>query len=187
MKGRDFLVYLAGPIDGLTYAEGQDWRDDFSKALPVEIRGISPLRGKSADLARVGVIRDSYEENPLTSQVGITTRDRFDCTRADAVVFNFSGAKKVSIGTCIELGWADSQRIPIILVMEKEGNVHDHPMVRAMAGFRVETLDQAAAVLEAILLPEGVGTVREIQPPDPMLWHNGAFVEHGLFVERLKR
>ena len=25
--GRDFLVYLAGPISGLTYDEAQAWRD----------------------------------------------------------------------------------------------------------------------------------------------------------------
>jgi nucleoside 2-deoxyribosyltransferase len=164
---RDFLVYLAGPISGLTYGEGQSWRDYAAKNLPVEIRAISPLRSKAVELSRVGKIYDAYEEHALTSTTGITTRDRFDCTRADAVLFNFLDAKTVSIGTCMELGWADALRIPIVLVIEKTGNLHDHPMVRGVAGFRVETLDQGLAILEAVLMPEGKGTTREVLPPPP--------------------
>lgn len=161
---RDFLVYMAGPISGLTYADGQSWRDYVAANLPQEIRAISPLRAKAQALARVGIITDSYEDNPLTSTSGITTRDRQDCTRADAVIFNMLGAKTVSVGTCIEFGWADAHRIPIILVMEKTGNLHEHPMVRGVAGYRVETLDQGIAILEAVLMPEGKGTPRIIEP-----------------------
>ncbi len=162
---RDFLVYLAGPITGLTYSEGQDWRDYVAQNLPQEIRAISPLRAKSVRLACVGVIEDTYEDNPLTSTVGITTRDRQDCTRADALLVNLLGAERVSVGTCMEFGWADAHRIPIVLVMEKSGNPHEHAMIRGVTGYRVETLDQGIAVLEAVLMPEGVGTPREILPP----------------------
>jgi nucleoside 2-deoxyribosyltransferase len=158
MNMRDFLVYLAGPIAGLTYGEGQDWRNYVSTRLPVEIRGISPLRAKAQQLARVGKITGTNESCPLTSQSGLTARDRFDCTRADAVIMNLLGATKVSIGTMIEVGWADLARKPLILVMEKEGNVHDHPMVRQCAGFRVDNLDAAISVCTAVLMPEGYGT-----------------------------
>lgn len=162
---RDFLVYLAGPIAGHAFAEAQDWRDYVAKELPREIRAISPLRAKGERLARLGVITGTYEDNPLTSQRGITNRDRMDCTRADAVIINLLGARTVTIGTMIEIGWADAHRIPIILVMEASGNVHDHPIVRECAAFRVETLDEAVTVCEAVLMPEGVGTAREILPP----------------------
>ena len=161
MNHRDFLVYLAGPIAGLSYDQGQDWRKHFANCLPEEIQAISPLRAKSVQLARKGIIHDSYEDNPLTSEDGITTRDRFDCTRADAVLVNFLGAKTVSIDTCMELGWADSNRIPIVLVMEPSGNLHDHPMVRSVAGFRVSSLEDAIEVLTAVLTPDGHGTPRE--------------------------
>jgi hypothetical protein len=40
-------------------------------------------------------------------------------------------------------------------------------MVRRTAGFRVETLDEALAVCEAVLMPEGVGTAREL-PLEPI-------------------
>jgi len=181
-RGRDFLCYLAGPISGLTFGEGQSWRDYAAQNLPLEIRTISPLRSKEAELNRVGIIYDSYEENALTSSSGITARDRFDCTRADAVLFNFLGATKVSIGTCMELGWADLARIPIVMAIETSGNPHDHPMVRGVAGFRLNSLEEAIEVIEAILMPEGKGTPREILPPpfspakphfapeDPVAW-----------------
>lgn len=161
---RDFLVYLAGPITGLTYGEGQGWREYCAAELPVEIRAISPLRAKGVELSRRGPLRDAYEDNCLTSTSGITTRDRFDCTRADAVLVNLYGATEVSIGTCIELGWADAHRIPIVLVIEHKGNIHDHPMVRGVTGFRVDSLEEGIEVLIAVLMPEGKGTTREVVP-----------------------
>lgn len=164
INGRDFLVYLAGPISGLTYDQGQDWREYAAANLPQEIRAISPLRAKRAALNNVGVIQNSYENHPLTCTSGITHRDKFDCMRADAVLFNMAGAKTVSVGTCMEYGWASAARVnPIIVtVMEDEGNLHDHPMVRGVTGFRVRTLDEGLKVLEAILLPEGKGTPRPL-------------------------
>jgi len=156
---RDFLVYLAGPISGLTYNDGQSWREYVSGLFPEEIHGMSPLRVK-AQLARVGIITDSYEDHPLTAQAGITQRDRNDCMRADAVLFNMLGAKTVSIGTCIEFGWADAARRPIILAIEPKGNLHDYPIIRQIAGFRCESLETAAQMVEAVLMPSGVGTRR---------------------------
>ena len=152
---RDYVVYLAGPIAGLTYGEGQDWREAICKLFPDEIKGMSPLRAKSQRLARAGIINDSYEDCPLTSQAGITMRDRNDCMRADAVVFNMLGAKTVSIGTCIEFGWADAFRRPTVLIMEPTGNLHDHPMVKQVSGFRCYSIEEAAQVVEAVLLPAG--------------------------------
>lgn len=160
-RGRDFLCYLAGPISGLSYDNGQTWRDYVSSNLPVEIRGVSPLRAKQ-ELRKVGVINQSYEFNPLMTDSGITARDRFDVMRADAVFFNFLGATEKSIGTCIELGQADILRKPMILVMEDEGNVHEHPIVRDVCGWRTNSLDHGIKLLEQILLPEGVGTPREL-------------------------
>ena len=148
-------MYLAGPIAGLTYDEGQDWREYVQGKMDPQIRSISPLRCKRERLVRTGTITDSYEDFALTTQKGITTRDRFDCTRADLVFINLLGAKSVSIGTCIEFGWADAARNPIVMVIEKKSNLHDHPMIRDIAGFRVESLDEGILIAEAILLPEG--------------------------------
>lgn len=148
-------VYLAGPISGLTFDAAKAWRDVASRALwESGIAAISPLRFKTF-LSKFGVLdadgRRYENESPLSSQRGITTRDRYDCTRADVVLVNFLGATTVSIGTVIELAWADSKRIPIVCVME-DGNPHDHMMVRELIDFRTSSLAEAIDLCKAILL-----------------------------------
>jgi hypothetical protein len=64
---------------------------------------------------------------------------------------NLQDAKRISIGTMIEAGWADAARRPIILVMEP-GNVHEHMILETVAGYRVHTLDDALHIVKAILL-----------------------------------
>ena len=60
------------------------------------------------------------------------------------------GAQKVSIGTMIEYGRASNPLRPIITVMEKQGNIHEHPMIRELTKYRVETLDEGLAVVRAL-------------------------------------
>ena len=150
-------IYLAGPISGLTFEGAQDWRTYFSNKINLEIQCFSPLRGKDY-LKMRGPLEGSYDDFPLSSDRGITTRDRNDCMGADLVVFNMLGATRVSIGTMVEFGWADAARVPSVLVMEKTGNVHDHPMVRELAGFRVTNLEDAIAIAEIVLLPYSEAT-----------------------------
>lgn len=143
-------VYLAGPITGLTYNGTTEWRDYAIKELGNSgVEGISPMRGKDYLLHETSV-SDQYDETILSTQHAITTRDRWDCTRSDVVLVNMLGAERVSIGTVMELGWADAARNPIVLVME-EGNIHDHSMVREVSGFRVESLDEGIFVCKTIL------------------------------------
>lgn len=146
-----YKVYLAGPISGLSYDDCVDWRDYTIKKLPTYIKGISPMRGK-AYLSAEDIIRDSYAETVLSCTKGITARDRFDACRCDVVLFNFVGAKRVSIGSCIEVGWADANRIPIVVAIDKD-NPHEHGMITETAGFIVPTLDDAIDTVIAILTP----------------------------------
>ena len=152
-------VYLAGPITGLTYDEGSDWRVKIAAELAaVGIEAFSPLRAKKylreyGKLDAGGSAGCSYlNASTLSNPAGITTRDRFDCTGRDMVLANLVGAERVSIGTMIELGWADATRTPIVLAMEP-GNVHAHAMVETVAGFVVPTLEEAVEVVKAVLLP----------------------------------
>jgi nucleoside 2-deoxyribosyltransferase len=142
-------VYLAGPIGGLSYSEAVDWRAAVKSDLNPEISVFNPMRWKSY-LRTETCIGDSYLEHPLSTRKGITTRDRFDVMRCDAVLVNFIGAEKVSIGTCIELGWADAWRKPVVIAMEPE-NIHVHAMVNEIAGYVVPTLEEAVRLLKAIL------------------------------------
>lgn len=154
MRGR---VYLAGPITGLTYEGCTDWRQ-FAKTKLSEygIEGISPMRAKEY-LAGLGEIsghgRDYFNLNVISQPHSVVTRDRFDTARVDVVLMNLLGAKAVSIGSMVELGWADAARVPVVLVREKPGTggVHDHMFVNDLAGYGVETLEEGLHVVRAIL------------------------------------
>lgn len=102
-------------------------------------------------LSHEAEIGDAYADTVLSNQKAITTRDRFDCQGSDLILVNLLGAARVSIGSMIELGWADAARVPIILAIEEEGNMHDHAMVREVAGWRVPSLDLALDVAIAVL------------------------------------
>ena len=145
-------IYLAGPISGLTYEGSEAWRDEFRHKIDPRIDAYSPLRGKEY-LTMRGPLEGSYDEFPLSTDQGITTRDRFDCMGADLVVFYLLGATRVSIGTMIEFGWCDAARNPAIVIMEKSGNIHEYPMIRQIAQFRVDNLNDAVKIANLILLP----------------------------------
>lgn len=143
-------VYLAGPITGLSYGGATEWRQYVADRLPEYILPVSPMRGKQY-LGKEEKIGLSYEEYPLSCQKGITCRDRHGVMSCDAILINLLGANAISVGTMIEIGWADAFRKPIILVMEKD-NPHVHPIVKECAGFIVDNLDEAIFVTKAVLM-----------------------------------
>ena len=122
-------VYLAGPISGYDYESVNDWRVFAAEELFNHgIKGFSPMRGKSY-LSKEDVIQDSYEDHTMSSIIGINVRDFNDCKTADAILVNLLGAKKVSIGTCMEIAWARAFQIPVVIIMENE-NPHNHGMLK---------------------------------------------------------
>lgn len=159
MSQRSYNIYLAGPITGLSYDGCTDWRQYVQNHLPrsgTALIGMSPMRSKQY-LLQETTLGDSYEETVLSSQRGIFARDFWDATRCDAILVNLLGTKKpdgrVSIGTVMEIAWAYGARVPIVLVMEKDGsNVHDHSMLREACPLWVETLEESIEVLKAMFL-----------------------------------
>lgn len=157
-------IYLAGPITGCSFEGCTNWREAFHKMMnDINAQGgsfrvdkvqcLSPMRGKDY-LAAEATIHHDYPEHVLSCQRGIMTRDFFDCTRVDLVVANLLGAPIVSTGTVMEIAWAFQARIPVIAVMEPQGNLHDHPMIREAIGFRVERLEDAAKTALMVLWPQ---------------------------------
>jgi hypothetical protein len=158
-------VYLSGPITGCEFDDWlcNGWRMDAQEALeeepvphyviprPTGIVCYSPLRGKSFLKNMKGPIDGEYQ-GPLTKRHAITQRDRHDCMTCDAMLVYLEGAKEVSIGTMIELGWADALRTPIVTVME-EGNVHEHVIGNSIPIAVVRTLDEGCDLIKRILLP----------------------------------
>jgi nucleoside 2-deoxyribosyltransferase len=150
-------VYLAGPISGLHFNECTDWREYAIKSLAqVGIKGLSPMRCKdyleSLERPLSSHGRDYEHLGVFSASRSIMTRDRFDATRCDVVLANLAGAKIPSIGTVMEIAWADLSRIPVVCAIEKDGNPHEHMMISEAIGFRVQTLDQAIEVVKGILI-----------------------------------
>lgn len=164
--GRDFIIYLAGPILGTTYGECTDWREYAQAklaALDPSLRGASPMRAKKylANLAKMPLSADQLRtttshtvKTPLSTAAAIVGRDQMDVARADLLLVNLLGAKVASIGTCCEVAQAHQVRTPVMLVMEDEGNVHDHPFITQQSAFRVADLDTAISLIPAILIPD---------------------------------
>ncbi len=146
-------VYLAGPITGTSYEESVDWRDQAECELDDhDIRAFSPMRGK-AYLSKEEEIQDSYSDHTMSSITGINVRDYNDCKTADAILVNLLGAKKVSIGTVMEIAWARAFQIPIVLIMEKNNNVHEHGML-TFGNIRVSSLEEGIGAIIQLLNPE---------------------------------
>lgn len=151
------LVYLYGPITGLTYDGAQDWRtwmrDELARA---EIDAVSPLRFKHY-LARLSEItghgRDYEGMSVLSSQQGVLARDKFDVLRADMLIGNFLGAKQPSIGSMFEQAWAHMHHKPIAVAIDPpgSGNPHDHMFFNGTVGFSVRTLEELRDVAIAVL------------------------------------
>lgn len=144
------IVYLAGPIKGHSYDTVVEWRDVATAQLMPGILALSPMRHKMhlADERRIG---DAYEQQ-LSTASAIVARDRNDVRRCDLVLAYLLGYDDVSIGTCIEVGWADAFRKPLVVVMN-EGDAHWHGMIRQIAAEVFPSLGEAAQFTRAFLLP----------------------------------
>ena len=142
-------VYLAGPIKGLSYDDATNWREAASHDLIKHgIEPLSPMRYKEY-LSRERELKDSYGFNPLSSDKGVITRDRWDIQRCDIVLMYLVGAEAISIGTMIEVGWANAYQKPIVAVMTLH-DIHWHGMVRECSGFIAPTLQQACDIIYAL-------------------------------------
>lgn len=143
-------VYLAGPITGCSYDGCTSWREHVKTTLSKDgIECFSPLRSKIY-LREEMEIEPSYDEYPLSTNRGITTRDRWDATRCDVLLVNVIGATKVSVGTVLEMAWADLSRTPIVFVTDND--VHTHGMIDEIIGFKLHNLEDALDVVRALLL-----------------------------------
>lgn len=151
-------VYLAGPISGQSYGGAVDWREQAIVRLGAAgIMAFSPMRAKEylSKEQQLSGDPEAYVGRGFSCPKGIVTRDRFDCTTVDCVLFNLLPAEDtgiVSIGSMIEVGWADGAHIPIVMAMSKD-NPHYHAMVTEIAGYLVPTFHEALSMVEAILLP----------------------------------
>lgn len=145
------IVYLGGPISGLSYAAAKAWREGAAVELAPDIECADPLRTAST-LVGAEKISTSPSLAPFLSDRCITTQDYFDICRSQVVLMNFLGAPRVSGGSPWEMGVCWERRTPVVMVMEPAGNPYDHPILRETAAFRCETLQEALIVVRGLLI-----------------------------------
>ena len=146
------MVYLSGPINGLNYGEATSWREYVTACFPPHIQGVSPMRAKRYlnDGSKLG--QNPYNF-PMATDRAINGRDHADTVKADAILVNLLGATTVSIGTAMEIAWAWDHKVHVVVAMEPEGNLHDHPMIRDCITVRVASLDEAIEAVIALVSP----------------------------------
>ena len=151
------LVYLGGPISGLDFDGATDWRVRADNLLsPHGIKTLNPLRYQE-HLRSVGTFTNAAREaarleSPMSMPKGLTIRDKWDAKRCNVLLVNFIGAKTVSIGTVMEISWAEDAGNPVVVAIEPDGsNPHEHAMLNHCIGFRVPTLWDATDVTRQLL------------------------------------
>ncbi|HEY9585299.1 MAG TPA: hypothetical protein VJJ02_01740 [Candidatus Paceibacterota bacterium] len=147
---RQFFVYLAGPVTGLSFEEATGWYRLVEAAFPRHIIALKPLRGVT-HFRGEGVTQEECPPHPLRSAKGVAMRCYYDVDRADGLLVNLLPAKGVSRGTCGEIGRA-AWRKPLVVVM-REGNPHwGDPLVHEPA-IVVPTLEEGIATIVQLISP----------------------------------
>lgn len=160
-------IYLSGPISEVPLNIAQEWRASFEEAVQIvggpHIKCINPMRFR--------LTTPMSAEDPTY----ITSRDRFDVQRADLLVVNFlyryQNPEIISIGSVIEMAWADAWNKPIIMAVPVnwKSRLSSHPfiadMVTAVVHSELELIYQARAFLSVSDNLEPVGT--ELSPSEP--------------------
>jgi hypothetical protein len=99
------IVYLAGPVTGLSYAQVTTWRTEAKRRLAPNVECADPMRGFE-HLQHETLLKHTYIDHPFTTRRGIMMRDYFDVCRSTALLVNMLSAPDVSKGTIMELAWA---------------------------------------------------------------------------------
>lgn len=140
---KSMVVYLGGPIRGLTYEDAIGWRNDAIKRLgDIGISCYSPMRNKEK-IAGVDKIGDSYENLKGYSSKEIFERDKFEVVNSDILLFNFLNKKVSIIGSLFELAWGHLLGKYCVVVVDKDSIYAKHPFVKESASIMFEDLDEA--------------------------------------------
>lgn len=169
------FVYLGGPVTGHTDSSVRDWRKYVSDKLVRHcITAISPVRCEP-------IRKDHYNIEGADPRFGtpraISAKNKFDVKRCTMMIAylpkmpgfdmdeelsqmlmpTFGGllptghySLPTSYGTLIEAAWADMNGKQVILVSD-DPYVLTHPVVDAIAPWKLDTLDDACETVIGIL------------------------------------
>ncbi len=147
-------VYLAGPIVGCTYNEANDWREYVAGRLHDlsngHVQGVSPLRCEP-------LMGDRYTMGNPDPRFGtakaIGSKNVFDVHNCDMILAHIPKppeGQRHSWGTICELAGGYFLNKQVVTVSDCD-IIHNHPVITAMSGWTLRTLDEGIEVIMGIL------------------------------------
>jgi nucleoside 2-deoxyribosyltransferase len=161
------LIYLAGPITGLTFPVANAWRQKVRDALPPSVETLNPLRFDDPDQTENFIHRSPA----FDGMKNVVRRNYHDVQRSDLILACFENCSpdNISIGSVYELGWAYSLRIPTIVVVpglteettmaearsmaQRPSTNYNHPYLKEAVDHLTDNLDEAIRIVR-VLLPD---------------------------------
>lgn len=145
-------IYLSGPISGASRNEIAGWRQRVGGILPPHVNIYDPAASPyDAALAYAATETPAAALERLMHGRLVVDRNKHIIQSSDAVLANFLQSDHASIGSIGELFWANAFRIPIVIVREQSGNVHDHAMLNAIASVVASSLEEGCNAVLNIL------------------------------------
>ena len=146
------VIYLAGPIAGLTENEATTWRNEVSEQLREasngNIVGISPLRCEPVEPGMTYTTPGAVDKM-WSAPRAINAKNWLDTESADLVLAYLPkemNDRRPSIGTIIEIGWTIGLKKPLIVVSD-DNQMLDHPLIECNAAWRFNHLEDALEVI----------------------------------------
>ena len=132
-------VYLGGAFAEFTPEQVEAKQREVESLLGAGFTCLKPMH-QGAYPAELG---------DLTT-VTLTHRDRLQIEQSRLLILDFLGAKKVSAGSMIEIGWATQMGKPIVAIAESD-NPNLTNMSRNLITIVASSRTQAAAVVRTLL------------------------------------
>ncbi len=141
---RHYNIYLAGQVSGLSYLAVMKRRSEIAAMFPAHISVLNPLDHQEY-LKGVEVI---------TPFMGDSDEIIVECfwmiNYCDLVLVDLIGATQISVGACVEIGYAMRACIPIVAMIGAD-DIHQHPFITIPARFVCDTEAKAVAEISAML------------------------------------
>lgn len=144
-------IYTAGPITGLSYDEVMsryNTQTKMFKEFGYEV--FCPMTGKEYLRNETELKATGYSHKPLSTDRAIKGRDKWMVGQVDVVFVDFSSSgDRASIGSVMEMAWADEFNKHIVAVIP-EGNIHNHSFVLQCADIVFTNVEEAYLYLKTL-------------------------------------
>lgn len=144
-------IYVAGPISGQSYEQVLTRYERQTASLQsAGYDVLHPMTGKRYLRNEIQFKARGYD-SPVSTNHAIKNRDRWMVGQADVLLLDFTtSGDRVSIGTCMELAWADELNKHTVAILPKD-NIHNHAFVLECCDIIFELEEDAMVYLNDLV------------------------------------